>query len=712
MSAGLALLLVLQAQTPSYGDTATAALIARARERHRQQDAAVRDYRATLRTRLDVSVGRGRFSRILPVGMQEQEAELHWQAPNDLRIVALGRRSRSAYPNIEVGVSWTRPWFVPRFLGDSIRLLGSRGFPRRAAVHPLAAGAQDLYQYAITDSMELALPGRVVRALRVRVTPTRAEEALIAGELWLDGETAETVRLSFVFVGRRLWAEPAESAEPDSARARRTSGLAERIVRVSADLEYGLYEQRYWLPYRQAVTLDVEMPWVKNLVVPVRFITTFRGIMVNQGGALGFVVAPGDSTRVRRCAQGVVMGATGRLGPIGAPQGCLTAGVWSEGRYEIEMPPDSALLNYQGWNDSLTLELSDVDAERIEAVRHDVARTLAELPGEFTARRRLQLAFDDLQDITRFNRAEGTALGAGLEWRLGPPFVSAIAKLRYAFTDRRLQGSLALRRERPGLRAELAIFREMRDVDPLAPGLTLSNSFSATWLARDDGDYVFAQGAEMGYQRPWGHADLALKLRLARESAPPRTAHSGLNDLLGGTGEFRSQAPVAGGTFLTLTAEAIGGSLAGTWTAGTQLSAGTLWHARAWLSRVVRARLALGFDLTAFGWMGAGLGDSLPQADFRLGGAKTLRGYPAGSFRGPAAWSLGADLAMSGWALSPVIFADVGQVTARSLALRGRSRASVGVGLSFLGGAVRFNAARPISPRATWLFDLTLNALR
>ncbi|MEK7668455.1 MAG: hypothetical protein AAB409_07385, partial [Gemmatimonadota bacterium] len=126
----------------------------------------------------------------------------------------------------------------------------------------------------------------------------------------------------------------------------------------------------------------------------------------------------------------------------------------------------------------------------------------------------------------------------------------------------------------------------------------------------------------------------------------------------------------------------------------------------------VRARLALGFDLTAFGWMGAGLGDSLPQADFRLGGARTLRGYPAGSFRGPAAWSLGADLAISGWTLSPVIFADVGQVTARSLVLRGRPSASAGVGLSFLGGALRFNAARPISPRATWLFDLTLNALR
>ena len=77
----IALFLSLQVQANPYADSATAALIARARERHRQQDAAVHDYRATLLSRLDANVGRGGFARIVPIAVQEQESELEWQAP-------------------------------------------------------------------------------------------------------------------------------------------------------------------------------------------------------------------------------------------------------------------------------------------------------------------------------------------------------------------------------------------------------------------------------------------------------------------------------------------------------------------------------------------------------------------------------------------------------------------------------------------------------
>lgn len=723
MSVAIALLLSLQAQPSPYADSATAALIARARERHRQQDAAVHDYRATLRTRLDADLGRGGFARFVPIAVEEQESELSWQAPNDVKVVTVGRRFRTAFRNADVNSSWTRPWFVPRFLGDSIRLLSGEDFPERAAVHPLSAGADDYYRFAIADSITLSLPGKTVRAIGVRVTPTRADASLIAGELWLDEATAETVRLSFVFIGRRLWVDSIGPTRRDTARADRNDALAQRILRVSADLEYGLFDQRYWLPFRQAVTLDIELPWFKNLVIPVHFITTFRGVRVNENPPISFTALPPDTTRrasrrrrgevTRRCGPTVEMGA--RVGEQEDPQreGCITVGTWPGGRFEVDVPPDSTLLGYRGWADSLQFDLSAADAERLGALREDVLNSLERLPDSLTGRPKLALAFDRFTDIWRYNRAEGTSFGAGYEWRLGPPFLSLMAKGRYAFTDGRLQASFTLRRNAPTSRLDVTAFREMRDADPLAPGLTFSNSVGALWFARDDGDYVFVQGAEVRYQRPLGRAaDLTLQARYGSESAPRRLAHDGLNDLLGGDGVFSPNGPVLERSYWVASAELGFGARPFNWRAGVEGTAGGRVYGRGWVNATGRARLAPGLDVTASAWAGAGAGDSIPQRQFRLGGSKTLRGYPAGSFRGTSAWAFGLDLGLTRGALAPVLFVDAGQAAARALHFTGQPALSFGAGVSLLDGLLRLDAARPVAPKASWIVTLLIGARR
>jgi len=719
----IALLLSLQAQASGYADSATMALIARARERHRQQDAAVHDYRATLRTRLDADLGRGGFARFLPIAVEEQESELSWQAPNDVKVVTVGRRFRTAFRNADINSSWTRPWFVPRFLGDSIRLLSGEDFPERAAVHPLSAGADAYYQYAITDSITVSLPGRTVRAIGVRVTPTRAAASLIAGELWLDEATAETVRLSFVFIGKRLWVDSIGPTRGDTARADRSDALTQRILRVSAELEYGLFDQRYWLPFRQAVTLDIELPWFKNLAIPVHFITTFRNVHVNENQPITFTELPADTTRhtsrrrrsdvTRRCAQDVTMGSKVDAEDSPTRQGCITVGSWPGGRFEVDVPPDSTLLAYQGWSDSLQFDLSAADAERLGALREDVLNSLERLPDSLTGRPKLALAFDRFTDIWRYNRAEGTSFGAGYEWRTGLPFLSLLVKGRYAFTDRRVQGALTLRRNAPTSRLDLTAFREMRDADPLAPGLTFSNAFQAFWFARDDGDYVFMQGGEVGYQRPVGRAaDLTLQARYGEESAPHRLAHDGLNDLLGGDGVFPPNGPVLEGRYWVASAELGGGLRPFGWRLGLEGTAGARTYGRGWVSATGRARLAPGLDVTASGWAGAGSGDSIPQRQFRLGGSKTLRGYPAGSLRGASAWAFGLDVGVTRGALAPVVFADAGQVAPHALHFAGQPAFSFGAGVSLLDGLVRLDAARPVAPKATWIVTLLIGARR
>jgi hypothetical protein len=718
----MAVAVVLQGPSGPFADSATAALIARARARHRQQDAAVQDYEAVLRTRLDAEAGRGAFARLIPLAVEEQESRLSWQAPNDVKVVILGRRFRTAFRNVEINSGWTQPWFVPRFLGDSIRLLSSDGFPERAAVHPLSAGADAYYRYAIDDSMQLVLPGRTVRAIGVRVTPTRADASLIAGELWLDATTAETVRLSMVFVGKRLWSDSIGPTRRDTVRADRQGAFIERILRVSADLEYGLYDARYWLPYRQAVTLEVRVPWILNVVVPVHFTTTFRDVRVNQGAAIAFATPPladtaGETGRRHRRERrwcGDSTGAAGdRAAHAGAP--CVSSGTWTGGRYEVDTPSDSVLRRYAGWTDSLRFDLSAADRERLDALRIEVRRLFERLPDSLTGRTRLAVAFDRVTDIFRYNRAEGVSLGWGYAWRPGASYVTALGKIRYAFTDRRLQASLTLRHDGVASRLEMTGYREMRDADPLAPGLTFSNSMTALWLARDDGAYYFAQGGEVHYLRPLGAAaDLAARAGYEDETAPRRLAHSGLNDWLGGRGAFPVNAPVRPGHFALLALELTGGRRSFGWRAGLEATTGTRNRGRGWLAATARTPRFWGLDVTASGWLGAGLGDSLPQRDFRLGGEKTLRGYPAGAFRGMSAWAIGVDLAWwrRGWPVTPVVFADAGQIAVRRLRFDGQPAASLGVGLSVLGGAVRLDAARPVAPKAPWRFTLQVGARR
>ena len=545
--------------------------------------------------------------------------------------------------------------------------------------------------------------------------------SLIAGELWLDARTGETVRLSFTFVGQRVWVDSIGGTHADTVRADRDNALVERIVRVSADLEYGLYEQQFWLPYRQSVTLDVQLPWFKNLVLPVHFVTTFSDVHVNERQPLVFTELPPDTTRrknrrpsdiTRRCGDRAASDSS-LQNPSDTTRGCVTEGTWMGGRFELDAPPDSLLHHYTGWKDSLQLGLSDADAARLDDLRRDVLSMVEHLPDSLTGRPRLALAFDRFSDIWRDNRAEGVSLGAGYEWRPGPAFVSVLAKARYAFTDQRLQGSVTLRRDAPASRTELVAFREMRDADPLAPGLTFANSFGALWFARDDGAYLFAQGGGVRYQRALGFvADLTLEGRYEDETAPHRLARAGLNALLGGTGAFAPNDPVLAGHYGVLAATLAGGDRPFNWTASAEGTVGSRRHVRGWISSTARAPLLAGLDVTATGWFGAGAGDSLPQRDFRLGGERTLRGYPAGAWRGPSAWAVGVDVGLAGRAISPVVFFDAGQVATQALRFGGTPAASAGIGASILGGAVRLDVARPIAPAAHWRWSLSIGARR
>ncbi len=217
------------------------------------------------------------------------------QLPNDLRVDLDGRRSASRMEGIDLTSSFGRPWFVPRTLGDSIRVFGSEA-PERAAPHPLAPGADRFYRYAAGDSVTIATAGRRVTIRGVTVTPKQAQGAFITGTLWLDVASGDVTRFTFRFVGTELWATPDGNTPQDSASARRESGYVSRIVQLDADLEYGLQDNAHWMPYRQVLSGRFTIPFGVDAVVPFEARTTFDDYVINRGTVVVFDAPFPDSS--------------------------------------------------------------------------------------------------------------------------------------------------------------------------------------------------------------------------------------------------------------------------------------------------------------------------------------------------------------------------------------------------------------------------------
>ena len=256
--------------------------------RRRVADSAVLDYRARIHYRLTFGVGRRRWARVPTSAVEEQVADIQWQRPNDLRIDVRGRRSRSRSEDLELSSVWDRPWFVPRSVDDSVRIFSDE-FPATGALHPLAAAAPAWYRYTLGEALSVTPgAGGTLRLFQVQVTPRRKGLALIAGEMWIDSASAEVVRLSFRYVGTGLWVLPEGEKRSDTASARRINSIANQLVSVDADLEYGLQDRRYWMPFRQVISGRVRIPLVSDLVIPFRAVTTFDDFEINTGRPIAF----------------------------------------------------------------------------------------------------------------------------------------------------------------------------------------------------------------------------------------------------------------------------------------------------------------------------------------------------------------------------------------------------------------------------------------
>ncbi len=719
-----------------YADAETEALIALARAKHQTRALELRGYTASIFTRAEGRIGASRFARGFSLFTYETAARIHWQQPGDVHIEVVG--ARSAAPRIpglrrERWATWFTEvfsdelWFSPAAIGDEIQLVG---LPDEEAIHPLARDGARFYRYAIKDSVRISFPGRTVRAVAIKVEPReynqtvvreqvvhreiwirpegstegervpitipevrrrRYAPTLVSGEMWIDADSLDVIRLTVTFVGERLGGD-----DPDSPE----------LISLEADFEFGLFENRYWLPHRQVLASMWQFKYLPGAKLPATAVTTFSDYDVNPTAPL--VIASPPATAIDGWRSGGWRCPEPWEFDHADDDDCAETGFTKHGterdgtRWQITVPSMDSLTAYDfkaAFEHTVDMASDNVVAERVAKM----AALSEALPDDAVNRRRFGVDWRQAAQTIRFNRVQGLSLGFGYEWRPGPAFTTVHMAGRFGFGDLRPLGELTWRRDAPAGRFELHGFRRMADVEPWTDGLTIGNSLKALFLGHDDADYYLALGGGLSYSWQMGFLrDIELFARFERQRSVIDEAGSTVNDLFFGSGAFQPNPPVRDGDYVRtgfIKRAFLGNHILSLATEG--LLASDVYGGRAWSSLIAPSQLGR-LLTTVRAKAGIVFGDTLPQLEFRLGGPETVRGYTYGTRTGRAFWSTQLDLeweASQWW--SPVLFGDVGGMSGSNDTFVG-----IGAGVSLLAGWVRLDFSKGVHPSSNPRFDL------
>ena len=578
-------------------------------------------------------------------------------------------------------------------MGDEIQILG---VPDEEALHPLARRAERYYRYAVVDSMRMVLPGRTVRVVAVAVEPTVYGPTLLSGTMWLDADSLDVVRLMAAVVGENIWHD-----DPDSPVMRS----------MEIDLEYGLHQNRYWLPSRQIVTATFDYKYLPGATLPTTTVTTFSDYELVVDARLGFTRLPprvtGRRTGARwRCEPFLWDVNLGRRDPCGEESFVRTRIDPDGTRWEVRVPSLDSLDRFDF--DSALDGSEQLAAEGLIRQRvGDLASLSQDLPDEFAADRRLlSVDWSQLFQVFQYNRVQGPTLGGGHVLDAGPAFTTLHTSARFSFSNRRVTGSLTWRRDGPAVRVDLEAFRALRYAEPWTVGVPIGNSLKALFSGHDDADYHLALGGGVrlvGYQGVLRDVDVTV--RFERQRGMPVQSGSGINDFFFGSGLFQPNPPIAEGDFVRA------GVIRSLYSGRAMFRLGVeglfgkdVSTVRAWGSGTVPYWLGGGsgvFRVRA----GTLTGDPVTQMQFRVGGPETVRGHTYGVRRGQHFWSVQweQELGSSAW-WAPVVFADAGDFVVSPYDFD--PLVGLGVGLSALNGWIRLDLAKGVNPDTSLRFDL------
>jgi hypothetical protein len=441
-----------------WNDARVTELVARATERRARQlaDTGLTDYTATALGSLTflAQVGEGFPDPPKVVKADQIALEVYWRVPNHSKQLILGRRDTLLLPT-DIQYHRDHLGIVQNNFPQIIRL--GEGDEVRDVPHPLSAAGLRAYDYAISDSMRIEVPGQVIEVYEVRVRPKDDREPAAVGAVYLARADAQVVRMAISFTRAAL--------------------LDPQLDDVAIVLDNALIEERFWLPRRQEIEIRRTGTW---LDFPARGI--IRG---------GFEV----------CCYRI---------NTGIPVARFTGP-------EIELAPPARRATYEFPKPLRDVLMPDVGTASPEELARVQARAV-ELVGQAALERtrRGALLAGSVSDVVRFNRAEGLSLGIGARQRLGSTVDVALSG-RYGVADRRPKGAIRTTwRSSSATSIRLGAFDEIRDASDVAEASGLRNSLGAQEFGVDFTEPYRLRGFDLRLERRFGHS-FTTSLGVARE---------------------------------------------------------------------------------------------------------------------------------------------------------------------------------------------------
>ncbi len=450
-----------QTARPVWDDAVAKDYVTRAMQRRRIQlaDSSLLDYQATARGFLAflAQLGEGFTDPPRVVQTEQLALRVSWWQPGRSAQQLVGRRDTTLMP-ASVGYYRDRYGVVLDNLPDRIRL--GDGYDVADVPHPLAPGADSLYEFQRGDAFSMRLPDREVMVDEVLFRPRNVNAARAVGSVYLDRETSAVVRLQLTFT--------------------RAAILDKRIEALAVTLENSLVRGRYWLPRRQEVEVVRRSTW---LDVPA------RGIVRGHWDVSGYTVNEGVSTP------------TLMLPSWSSVSRDSLANYAFEGNVTDALPPDMRVAR-------------DDDVRNAQQIAENAVRASA-----LTRATSVAASGSGVSDFIRHSRVEGLGLGAGLSYRWRSA-ITVRVNARYGIDDRQVKGRISLdRRPAMGGAPTLQLFaeREYRTLG-IAERAGATNSLASLLFGSDYTSPVDVRAA--GVQlRAGTRAPLTLRLAYEQEDS-------------------------------------------------------------------------------------------------------------------------------------------------------------------------------------------------
>lgn len=732
----------------AFKDVPARDLLLRAREARLQQDSMLLAYDVKSYQRMSVGMSLRETARERLAFRTENAARVRWSRATGAHVEMLGARSaapiiaglKDSTMELDEDPDLNDMMAIPYYPGKDelwlFEMIGNNSDDegRAMLVHPVAEGSEAYFTFATGDSVLMTLPdGKKITLREIRVIPREARWNLVVGSFWFETERAHLVRAVMRFSAPMdIW----ETAEAEDSTARDDVPFAVRgfLSPMKAEvtavtIEYGLLNQRFWLPRTQGAEGYARVSFMR---VPFNIEERYRYESVNGLDTLPVIPAPrhvtaqifldslkaaGMDSVARRAAMKAYRLERDSVAKADKVRQCATGQSYVEyrRRYDgslplaVEIPCDARKL---ATSSELPASIYDPGEELFGAKERDELMQALDFGLQPSWSPQAPTLAWGLA-YTRFNRVEGFGSGVLGSVTLGKGYTASLLA-RGSLADAQLNGEFTLARSNGRRDLRGTVYRRLAVSSDFGDPLSFGSSLGSMLYARDEGFYHRTWGGELAGERPLRGG---LQWRLFAEqqfNAPVATRWS----LFGGANDDRFLGNIVADQGWLYGAGARWRGSHGLDPLGWRVSgdlrlegaAGDFAYGRAFLETTLSRGIGpLAASLT--GSAGTTTGTVPAQRHFFLGGLQSVRGQSPGTGYGQAFWLGRLEIGANNAAVRPVVFGDLGWAGARdSWGQVGRPMSGVGVGMSFLDGLFRIDAARGLYPRVQTRIDLSVEA--